>query len=609
MIGFGLTIGLAAIVLIWAVFNIVKLGDASDAILRENFQSIFAAENMIDCIERQDSASLLLLLGLPEQGLKQFRDNESHFLQWLGRAKDNITISGEARILDEIDADYVKYLMLITALRDALDESAQDSAETYQREIHPQFVKVRDACIELRQLNEQTMFAASNRATQTARNAVWSTVAVGVCAIACGLLFSSLLSQHLVQPLKQMVVASDEMAQGNYDVQVESRGSDELAQLANSFNMMAERLAVFHRMNVERIRAEQKRSEAVLRSIEDGVLVVDVNLNITNLNHTASEILNIDASQALGHHFLEAVRNDQLFDSLRDTVNDASETDASRQDEFLRIGSGSQAREYLVTTTPVFMDSRERYGAVLMMRDVTRLKQVDRMKSEFVMTASHELRTPLQSIGMSIELLREQTVDKLTEKETKLLLTASEEVQRLKSLVNELLDLSKIEAGKVEMDFAEVDVNVLLNQAVSLLQAQAEEKGIELNAQLDSKLPTAYADAGKIVWVLTNLIGNALRFVPRDGWVRLSAEQVGDWVHVKVSDNGKGIAKEDQARIFDKFVQIKDEHSVGGTGLGLAICREIIRAHQGTIWVDSQVNEGSAFTFTLPLSPIENEEP
>lgn len=216
LIGYSLTLVLVAVVLLWAVANIVKLGNASDAILRENFMSILAAENMIDAIERQDSGSLLVILGFHDQGLAQFRNNESHFLQWLARARDNITIVGESKILDAIDKGYSTYMVRFSSLRDVASTSPDKAAVNYHDLVQPQFMQVRDACIELRKINEKTMFVASNRAARTAGTAIWSTMAVGTGAIVFGLLFSLLLSRRLVDPLRQVLAASEQMAEGNY---------------------------------------------------------------------------------------------------------------------------------------------------------------------------------------------------------------------------------------------------------------------------------------------------------------------------------------------------------------------------------------------------------
>jgi NtrC-family two-component system sensor histidine kinase KinB len=237
---------------------------------------------------------------------------------------------------------------------------------------------------------------------------------------------------------------------------------------------------------------------------------------------------------------------------------------------------------------------------VLLLRDVTRLAELDRLKSEFVMTASHELRTPLTSIGMSIDLLLEGA-SKLREKDQQLLFAAHEDVQRLKVFVSNLLDLSKIEAGKMEMELSSIPIRGVFEKVVAVFKKQSEEKAVELSFNAPDEVPNVKADDTKITWVLTNLISNALRYTPSGGHIKLSAESFGPSVQISVSDDGPGIPYEYQSKVFDKFVQVKSDKAVGGSGLGLAICKEVVRAHGGTIWVDSVPGSGSTFTFTLPI--------
>jgi NtrC-family two-component system sensor histidine kinase KinB len=201
---------------------------------------------------------------------------------------------------------------------------------------------------------------------------------------------------------------------------------------------------------------------------------------------------------------------------------------------------------------------------------------------------------------MSIELLIEGASDKLDDKQRQLLNAAGEELSRLKSLISDLLDLSKIESGKVEMVLEPVLPNMLADKAVEIFQAQARQKKIDLSCDVPEGLPEVLADPNKITWVLTNLIANALRFA--NGSVAVSASHAGQWVHFSVADDGEGIDRENQSRIFEKFVQVKSAKSVGGTGLGLTICKEIVRSHKGTIWVESTPGRGSTFTFTLPVA-------
>jgi two-component system, NtrC family, sensor histidine kinase KinB len=228
------------------------------------------------------------------------------------------------------------------------------------------------------------------------------------------------------------------------------------------------------------------------------------------------------------------------------------------------------------------------------------LKEVDRLKSEFVMAASHELRTPLTSLGMSVDLLLEHVSQELAEKDRDLLQAAHEEVHRMKALVNDLLDLSRIEGGRIEMEFERVPVKTLFDQIQTIFKSQMEMKEVSLTLKMAvDDLPGIRADANKITWVLTNLISNALRYVSKGGHIQLMARRIGPQIHLSVRDDGPGIPLEYQSRIFQKFVRVKGQET-GGTGLGLAICKEIVRAHGGTIWVESSPGQGSTFTFTVP---------
>jgi NtrC-family two-component system sensor histidine kinase KinB len=365
---------------------------------------------------------------------------------------------------------------------------------------------------------------------------------------------------------------------------------------------MAGKLGAYHRLNVGRIVAETRKSEAVLRSISDGIVVVDAELTITDMNPTAGSMLGVDPERCEGRHFLEAIKHDRLFEHVKITAESGVPPLSDERENVLTAGAGAAARHCLFAVTPVVSEDGANLGVVVVLRDVTRLRELDRLKGEFLMTASHELRTPLQSLGMSIDLLQEAAPGRLSDKERQLLAAAHEEVQRLRSLVTDLLDLSKIEAGKVQMDIGPFPARVLVERALAVFRTQADEQRVEMTGAVPDGLPDVLADANKITWVLTNLIANALRYVTVGGHIRVSAERVGEWVHLSVADDGEGIPEEHLSRIFHKFVQVESERSVGGTGLGLAICREIVRAHKGTIWAQSTVGKGSVFTFALPVA-------
>lgn len=619
LLGFGIALCLVLLVLTWAVINLVRLGSASDSILRENYKSIIAAEVMINAIERQDSAALLLTLGFTEEADSQFSAFEVEFLESLARAADNITVEGEAGIIARIDSVYQRYLQAFDELSDLAGSSTTATAAGYYHEtVLPLFTEIRNACESLRDLNQSTAYAASAHASGVARRAIWSTLVVGLAAVAVGLVFSLLMSTSLTRPLQALLGATARLADRDYSTQVPVASDDELGRLAAGFNQMAARLHAYDEMNLKEVLLQKRRIETVIENIEDGILVVDRDLRIVNLNGAAAGVFGVERQLALGRHFLETARDGRLFSLLRETVESGAAPELEPDTAILSVGAGEERRYFTFAVSPVEGVSGGSVagsgdtagsgpvasvtGAVLLLRDVTRLKELDRLKSEFVMTASHELRTPLAGLEMSVELLREKAGDRLTGQEQELLEAAHSDVLRLKALVSDLLDLSRIEAGRIQLEMGEVDLRDVVEQVSGIFQPQFAEKRARLRGELSADLPPVRADAEKVAWVLSNLISNALRYISEGGAVTLGAERSGNVLNVSVADDGAGIPYQYQSRIFDKFVQVAGDSRPGRTGLGLAISREIVRAHGGTIWVESVPGEGSRFTFTLPLA-------
>jgi len=600
LLGYGGTLALVVLVFAWAVVSLLELGAASESILRENYKSILAAENMIDAIERQDSSALLLLLGYGEEWSQTFHTNESLFLQHLGRAKDNITIKGEDEIVKGIEVKYTSYLVRSGELLSVSRANPAQAKAYYHEKVHPLFNAILEACIDLRELNQKTMFQASRQAQKVASRAVWSVAVIGLASVAAGLLWSLLLSTLLSRPVRELRQAALRMAEGDYQVEVPVQGADELGLLAEQFNLMAKKVWYYNEFNIGRTQAERQKSEAIIQSVDDGIVVLDEKFEVTSINPMAARIFGLSPQQALGRHFLETVANEQIFAAAKETLESGRASSLEDGRDVISVTSGRSTEHYQFSVVPVTGEAGPSKSVVVLLRDITRLRELDQLRSEFVMTASHELRTPLMSLGMSVDLLRESAPSKLSQKERELLDAAHEDVQRLKALVNDLLDLSRIESGKVAMDFSRVPVSLLGEKAMAVMQAQAEQRSVGLAVELKEGLPEVKADPNKIVWVLVNLISNALRYTGPGGLIRITAEAVGPQVHISVIDDGQGIPYEYQSKIFDKFVQVREAGDAPGSGLGLAICKEIVQAHGGTIWVESVPGEGSTFTFSLP---------
>lgn len=607
LIGYGVAFTLMGLVVCWAIVNLWSLGKTTDTMLRNYYRSIQAVENMQDALGRQDSGILLMLMGDVSRGESQVRDNGSQFLKWLDRAKESIFVAGESEAIEAIEVEFLEYQRQYRLLSGSGSKGSLPlTLDSYRVAILPVYNKVKAACLNLRNMNEENMYSASAAAGTYAGRAIWSNLAVGLLAGAVALVFSMVFAEKLVLPLRRFVDAARKISSGEYAVQLSVETSDELGELAVEFNSMAAQLRQYHIMNVHRIVTEKNRADAILASIEDGLVVFDINRKVTGINPAGCRILGVqfkDGDQLSCEQLIADANVNRL---IAETISSGQPPAISEEQWITTITGISGPRHYLVSATPVGGRDVPLAGVVVLLRDITQLREVERLKSEFVMAASHELRTPLTSLSMSVDLLLEHATQYLPERERELLTAAHDEVNRLKHMVQDLLDLSKMEAGKGDLEFERISVATLFEHARELFRSQVSLKKIRLLIDEVDDLPLIRADAGKMVWVLSNLVSNALRYVDEGGYVRLRAKCTGPLVELAVEDNGSGIPPEHQGRIFQKFVQI-DKRDRGRTGLGLALSREIVKAHGGTIGVDSTPGMGSTFTFTVPVSDGKGE--
>ena len=271
LLGYSLSLALVILVGAWGITNLRRLGKASEAILEENYNSILAAENTIDAIERQDSAILLFLLENRDRGSEQFRQNQIEFLKWLGRAEGNITIPGEAEIIAQIEQSYQDYLTAFSGLQQQVNPTTEDYYET----IVPIFEQIRDRSDRLRNINQEAMEVASENAQEISQQAIWSMAIALITAAGIGLGFSLLLTRRIVQPLTEMTTATEKIASGEYDIALQVKSKDELGMLAREITTMSQKLKAFRDLNVGKVIVEKQRSEAIVQSIADGIIVVD----------------------------------------------------------------------------------------------------------------------------------------------------------------------------------------------------------------------------------------------------------------------------------------------------------------------------------------------
>ena len=314
--------------------------------------------------------------------------------------------------------------------------------------------------------------------------------------------------------------------------------------------------------------------------------------------------MNIREKNVLNKHFLEVIKREDIFDMINKVENTVDMNEYKKYSDIV-IKNENETNHYRIYVKPIITKDGESIGVVTLMQNVTKFKEVDQLKSEFVSTVSHEFRTPLTSITMSVGLLLDKIPGNINDDQKELIEAIKEDSDRLKNLVTELLDLSRIESGKIQMNIIPNDIRNIVFTTVKPLKLQAEKKNVIIEIDIKENMAKVKADYNKISWVLTNLIGNALRYIPADGTgkIKINAVQTVDKMLISITDNGKGIPEEYKQKIFEKFIQIRDEHaeSNGSTGLGLAISKEIVNAHGGEIWVESKIGEGSTFYFTLSI--------
>jgi NtrC-family two-component system sensor histidine kinase KinB len=595
-VGTGLIVSVAVL---WSVSSLRHMSTATDAILRENYRSILAADNMILALERQDSGLLLALLGLGGAGERELARGASDFAEWQAAAAGNVTLPGEADVISDLHGEYVTFSLSAERVLRLQGRDAGEATRVYEAQTMPLFRSVQATAIRLREINQDAMVDASDRAIAVGHDAIVTTVVLGLVLFLAASVGGETLTRRILRPMSMLSAAADELAAGNYDVSVPEATRDEVGHLSRRFGIMARQLKGYQEMNIGRILAEKRRGDSMVACLADGVVLLDRASRVVRINPRASEVLDVDATTAVGQALSEILEDREVLER----IGASGQTVASpcpKEDLVLDVHRDGRAAHFRVIVTPIEGGPPEESGSVLLLQDITQFRELDRLKTEFVATASHELRTPLTSLAMSLDLLRERVLPGMRTGDGALLRAAIEDTNRMRLLVDDLLDLSRIESGHTAIQAERVSLEPVILNAVAAIRSQAEAAGVTVETDCTVDAPEAFADPTRIGWVLTNLLGNALKYGGPNTRVRVTLEGIADHVQISVADDGPGIAVDMQSRIFGTFVQGREGVALGGSGLGLAIAKAIVEAHGGSIWVDSAPGRGSTFTFILP---------
>jgi NtrC-family two-component system sensor histidine kinase KinB len=418
---------------------------------------------------------------------------------------------------------------------------------------------------------------------------------VGLAVLAIGFVTAHGIARRFGAPIEALAKAADNIGQGNFEVTLPISSAAEMNQLTRRFGIMAEALRQHQVTNVDELLAGQQRLQAVLDSIDDGLLMIDRQGQLEHLNPVAQRQLGWEESK-LGQGLGEALQRPELDEQLYLVLRGGT---LERAPEDLSIEIDGETRLLTYSLTPVSHTKGHILGAVMVLHDVTEQRAFERVRSEFVLRASHELRTPVTGMHMAFGLLQERVHFPPESRETDLLKTVNEEMQRLMQLINDLLNFSRYQNGLQKLTLAPCDVGDLLNETRQRFAESAQEQDVLVLLELQEPLPRLQADKAQLERVLDNLLDNALRHTPQSGLIRLQARRHGERLIISVEDNGEGIAYGQQARIFEPFVQVGRKK--GGAGLGLALCKEIVQLHGGRMGVYSRPGQGTQFYMALPL--------
>lgn len=461
---------------------------------------------------------------------------------------------------------------------------------------------IRKDIFRLMDMNMQAIQRKSEVAQVTADKAVfWIALTGTLCFLIAFILLVNLPS-NIANPIKELTESIQQIAAKNYSERVHFESHNEFGQLARSFNIMAEKLEEYNNSNLAELMMAKKRIETLINNLHDPVIGLDENLKIIFVNEEAIKISGLNNLEIVGKQAQElAVKNDLIRSLIQDLMNGES-GNGPKQNSIKIFSENKESyfeKETLhISITPTGESTSKLVGHVIFLRNVTSYKELDFAKTNFIATVSHEFKTPISSIKMSLQLLENEQVGKLNDEQKILLKSIKDDASRLLKITGELLNMTQVESGNIQLTILPSDPKEILWYAINATKTQADQKQIWFEINCPDNIPNVQADNEKTAWVLTNLISNAIMYSYDNSIIYLSIQQSKNQVQFTVRDTGQGIAPQYKDKIFDRYFRVPGTKK-DGTGLGLAISKEFIEAQGGQIAVDSEFGAGSTFTLTL----------
>lgn len=477
-------------------------------------------------------------------------------------------------------------------LRKAFEELKQDGITSEQA------AEVRKICLAIQSLNMQAIIKKNEQTQQTASRASdYVIIAVTVFSL-IAFTFIVNFPGYVANPIVKLTESIKSIANKNYEERLHFNRRDEFEELAEAFNLMAEKLDEYEHSSLAKILFEKKRIETIINRMSDPVIGLDEKKKVVFANDQAFTLLNLMPNQVLEKYAPDVAVENDLFRNLIKLNGEAGEE--SRLIKVVLNGKENYfSKENIpINYKPTGENDPVAVGQVILLKNVTPYKELDLAKTNFIATISHELKTPIASLQMCTKLLLDDRVGKMNDEQQNIMRTMQDETTRLAKITNELLDLTQVETGNIKLNLQKNDPKDIINYALDAVKFHTQKKGVHINVKVPDGIGFIHADIDKTTWVLVNLLTNAIRYSPENSSVELNCSHENNMITFSVIDYGQGIEEKYIDRLFEKFFQVPGSPS--GTGLGLAISKEFIEAQGGKIFVESKPGMGSKFTFDLP---------
>ena len=535
------------------LFYINRLSVEGRQVLQNNHESLVYGNKMLQALEniRTDKDALAL-----------FQDN-------LKKQQGNITEVGEKEATDELARGFT-----------ALSVDPGDST------IYPE---IRRSIYQILELNENAILRKNEVAQHTAGNAKDALTIIFTILTLVAFTFIFNLPGIISDPIRSLSEGIQAIADKDYKKRIYLDQEDEFGDLANAFNVMAGKLDEYENSNLAKIKFEKSRIETIINQMRDGIIGLDEKRNLLFLNAVAEKLLGLSEAAISGKYAPDvALTNDLMRILLQE--------DPDKND--LKIYADNK-ESYFSKDVLNVTDSGTVVGQVIVLRNITPFHELNAAKTNFIATVSHELKTPISSIKMSARLLTDPRVGELNTEQKELIRSITDDAGRLLKITGELLNMSQVETGNIQLKLQSADPGLIVEQAIRAVSFQALQKQVHIRTTIAEGLPPIQADVEKTSWVLINFLTNAIKYSVERSDIELDAFSKDAKVEFVVSDHGKGIDEKYLPRIFDRYFKVPGTHDRDGTGLGLSISKEFIEAQGGHIWVDSRIGEGSRFGFSF----------